>query len=104
MEILINSDNATQVDQAAKDYFRDEAKNSLQRFEDYVTRFEIFFSDDSSNKDTEGDQKCVVEARIKGRNPEVVTNNASEQKAAFDGAISKIRTVLDRVVEKQRGH
>ena len=104
MEIIINSDNEVKMDQAAKDYFRDEIQSSLKRFEDYVTRFEVFFSDESSNKDTPGDQKCVIEARLKGRNPESVSNNHSAQKAAFDGAVSKIRTVLDRVIAQQRGH
>lgn len=104
MEIIINSDNEVKMDQAAKDYFRQELENSLGRFRDYVTRFEVFFSDESSNKDTQGDQKCVIEARLKGRSPEIVTSNASEQKAAFDGAVNKIKTVLDRTIEKQRGH
>lgn len=104
MEILINSDNEVKMDQAAKDYFRAEVEDSLKRFGDHVTRFEVYFSDETSNKETQGDQKCVIEARLKGRNPEIVTSHGSAQKAAFDGAVSKIRTVLDRVVEKQRGH
>lgn len=104
MEILINSDNEVKMDQEGKDYFRAELQDSLKRFEDYVTRFEVYFSDETSNKDTPGDQKCVIEARIKGRNSEIVTSHASAQKAAFDASIDKIRTVLDRVIEQQRGH
>lgn len=104
MEILINSDNHVETDQATKDYYRDELQNSLQRFEEYVTRFEVYFSDEASNKESEGDQKCVIEARIRGKNPERVINNNSSQKAAFDGAVDKIKKVLTKVVEQQRGY
>lgn len=104
MEILINSDNQVETTQATKDYFRDELAESLKRFDEHVTRFEVFFSDETSNKETVGDQKCVIEARMRGRNPESVSNHASSQKAAFDGAVNKIKTILTKVVEQQRGH
>ncbi|MEC5395346.1 HPF/RaiA family ribosome-associated protein [Bergeyella sp. RCAD1439] len=102
MDIIINTDNQVEFTQKDKDFYREELQNNLKRFEEYLTRYEVFFSDESSNKDTPGDQKCVIEARIKGRNPERVSHNASERKAAFDGAVSKMRTVLDRVVAQMR--
>lgn len=104
MEIIINSDNHVETDQATKDYYRDELQNSLHRFADHVTRFEVYFSDEASNKDAEGDQKCVIEGRLRGRNPERVVNNSSTQKAAFDGAVDKIKKVLAKAVEQQRGY
>lgn len=104
MEIQINSDNQVKVDQATKDFYKEEVQNSLKRFEEHVTRFEVYFSDETSNKETPNDQKCIIEARIKGRNPERVSHNSSKQKAAFDGAVNKIKTVLNRLLEQQRGH
>lgn len=104
MEIIINSDNHVDFDQRAKDYYKMEVESALKRFDSYVTRFELFFSDESSNKETQDDQKCVIEARVKGRNPERVSHNASTGRAAFDGAVAKIRTVLDRVIDQQRGY
>ncbi len=104
MDILINSDNHVEADQATKDFYKEELQNSLKRFDEYVTRFEVFFSDEASNKEVEGDQKCVIEARMKGRNPERVSCNGSTQKAAFDGAVDKIKVMLGKTVEKQRGY
>ena len=104
MDILINTDNQVDANQATKDFYRDELQSSLKRFEGYVTRFEVFFSDEASNKEAEGDQKCVIEARLKGRDPERVSSNASSQKAAFDGALDKIKVLLGRTIEKQRGY
>ncbi len=104
MDILINTDNHVGADQATKDYYREELQSSLERFSDYVTRYEVFFSDEASNKEVEGDQKCVIEARIKGRNPERVSSHGSTQKTAFDGAVDKIKVLLGRTIEKQRGY
>lgn len=64
----------------------------------------FFFSDESSNKDTQNDHKCVIEARVKGKNPERVSANGDNPQSAFGAAIDKIKSVLDRVVEQQRNH
>ncbi len=104
MEVLINSDNNVESTVDFKNYFREDLKSSLSRFDNYVTRYEVFFSDESSNKETVNDHKCVIEARMKGRNPERVSDNGNTPKEAFDGAISKIKVVLDRVVDQQRGY
>ena len=102
MEVLINSDNNVESTVDFKNEFREQLQHSLRRFESYITRFEVFFSDESSNKETINDHKCVIEARIKGRDPERVSHNANSAKEAFDGAIDKMKTVLDRVVDQQR--
>lgn len=102
MQTLINSDNNVEVNADFKNHFIEDLKYYLRRFENYVTRFEVFFSDESSNKETVNDHKCVIEARVKGRNPEKVSSNGNTPKEAFDGAIAKIKSVLDRVVNQNR--
>lgn len=104
MDIIINSDNNVDTSIEFKNQYREELEQSLKRFESYVTRYEVFFSDEASNKESIGDHKCVIEARVKGRNPERVSHNGDNAKVAFDGAVSKIRAVLDRVVDQQRGY
>lgn len=104
MDIIINSDNNVETSAEFKNYFREELEQKLKRFENYITRYEVFFSDESSNKDTQNDHKCVIEARVKGKNPERVSANADSTKKAFDEAIDRIKSVLDRVVDQQRSH
>lgn len=100
MVIIINSDNNVDTSAEFKTYFQGELEKDLRRFESYVTRYEVFFSDETSNKDTPGEIKCVIEARVKGKNPERVSNHADTPKAAFDGAVNKMKSVLDKVVSK----
>ena len=104
MDFIINSDKNVESTLDFKNNFREELTHSLRRFDSYITRFEVFFSDESSNKNTQDDHKCVIEARMKGRNPERVSDNGNTPKEAFDGAVSKIKSVLDRVVDQQRGY
>lgn len=80
MEIIINSDNNVESTANFKENFRNEAAKSLDRFQNYLTRIEIFFSDESSNKETVNDHKCVFEARMKGRDPERVSANGDTPK------------------------
>lgn len=103
MDILINTDNIVEANQDFKDKFRADLEHSLRRFENYVTRYEVFFSDSSSNKDTPNDHQCVIEARIKGRDPERVSSKGDNYHIAFNEAVDKIKSVLDRVVAQQRG-
>lgn len=104
MEIIINSDHNVETTAEFKNYFEGELEKKLKRFEAYITRYEVFFSDESSNKDTINDHKCVIEARVKGKNPERVSANGDTTKKAFDSAVDKIRAVLDKVVALQRNH
>lgn len=104
MEVLINSDNNVESSIDFKNDFREQLLHSLRRFDGYITRFEVFFSDESSNKETINDHKCVIEARMKGRDPERVSHNANSAKDAFNGAVDKMKTVLDRVVDQQRAY
>lgn len=104
MDIIINSDNNVETSIEFKNYFKGELEQKLKRFDNYITRYEVFFSDESSNKDTQNDHKCVIEARVKGKNPERVSANGDNPQSAFGAAIDKIKSVLDRVVEQQRNH
>ncbi|MDO5509680.1 MAG: HPF/RaiA family ribosome-associated protein [Weeksellaceae bacterium] len=102
MQIKVNTDNEVYGTEEFKEFYRSEVERVLGRFDKYVTWIEVYFSDGSSNKDTLNDKKCVIEARFKGLDPEHVSDQADELKPAFDGAVRKMRTVLDRLAETRR--
>ena len=49
-----------------------------------------------------GDIQCVIEARMEGRRPEAVTEEADTVEKALSSAIGKMRRMLDSEVEKMR--
>lgn len=104
MDIKINTDNRIDGHQRFIDNYTMELQKSMARFDNYVTTFEVYFSDENGDKSTPDDKKCVIEARVKHKNPERVSHNASEIHQSFEGAVKKMRTVLDKVVDMQQAH
>lgn len=98
MEIIINTDNHIKGTQEFKEKYKAELSESLKRFEGYVTRFDVYFSDENKGKSGPDDKKCVIEARVKGREAESVTHFADTVAHAFSGAVDKLKSLLDRVV------
>lgn len=105
MEVIINTDNVVEGKQDFKNYYAEELKVAMKRFDQYITRFEVYFSDENSGeKHSPKDKMCVIEARMRGKNPERVSNRDSENKKAFDGAVKKMRVVLERTIDKMQTH
>lgn len=43
MDIIINSDNNVETSIEFKNYFKGELEQKLKRFDNYITRYEVFF-------------------------------------------------------------
>lgn len=99
MEIIINTDNHIKGTSEFQEKYKQELSNSLKRFDSYITRCEVYFSDENKGKSAPDDKKCAIEVRIKGRNAETVTHFADTIAHAFNGAVDKMRNLLDRVVD-----
>ena len=104
MDIKINTDNNIEGSQRFIDNFTNNLRESMARFDNYVTTYEVYFSDEDGDKKMPNDKKCVIEARVKHKNPERVSHNASEIHQAFEGAVKKMKVVLEKVVDMQQAH
>jgi hypothetical protein len=51
----------------------------------------VKFSDENSDRDSENDKRCVLEARLKGLQPLVVTGHADTVESAVAEAIDKMK-------------
>lgn len=104
MEIIINTDNHIVGTASFIEEYSALLKKSMHRFEPMVTRMVVFFSDENKAKKGTDDKKCVIEARIKSKNPETVTHNADTIKHAFDGAEEKMKALLSKIADQQKDH
>ncbi len=64
----------------------------------------MHLSDENGNKESEDDKRCMIEARLKGRQPMAVTNVANTYDQAVSGAIDKLETSLDTILGRLRNH
>ena len=76
----------------------------LDRFSEHITRLEVHLSDENGYKDGPNDIRCMLEARLEGRQPIAVTNNANTHEQAVEGALEKLTTSLNTIVGRLRNH
>src|SRR3989304_2822775 len=74
----------------------------LGRFGNQITRVEVHLRDVNGPKSAGDDKSCLLEARLAGRQPMVVSHEAASLRQAFDGATEKLERALDRLIGKFR--
>lgn len=108
MQIQINTDRNIDGNEALAAYVSGETEHALSRFNDHITRVEVHLSDENSDKKKGKDgQRCVMEARIEGRQPIVATHQATTLEQAVNGAAEKLSRLIESTLGRsrnQRGH
>ncbi|MBK8981837.1 MAG: hypothetical protein IPM38_05820 [Ignavibacteria bacterium] len=61
----------------------------LSRFSDQISRLEVYLTDETGKKNGLMDKRCVLEARITGRQPIAVKSKADTIHKAVDEAVDK---------------
>ncbi|MFT6880178.1 MAG: ribosome-associated translation inhibitor RaiA [Algoriphagus sp.] len=104
MKIQFNTDKAIKGDEKHEDYFTSLMEAGLERYEAHITRIEAHLSDENGNKDGINDLRCMLEARIKGRQPIAVTCEANTLEEAVSGAIDKLIASLETILGRLQSH
>ena len=99
MQVQVNTDHHIGGHEALVAHVRDIVERALSRFRDHITRVEVHLSDENGDKSGQRDKRCMMEARLEGRQPVAVTHQAATLDAALDGAAGQ----LTRLIEKTRG-
>jgi len=98
MQIQINTDRNIEGSEGFATHFGGVLKESLSRFQDQITRLEVHISDVNGGKFGVDDKRCVIEARLAGRTPAAVSDQAGTVDQAVDGACDKLIRHLDRTL------
>jgi hypothetical protein len=104
MQIQVNTSNGVEnkdtLDRWANDYLHD----ALARFAQDITRVEVQLRDVNSGRKGADDKRCMLEARIAGRDPVAATHHAPTQDEAFRGATQRLINLLDHTLGKLDRH
>jgi len=98
MEVQFNSDNNISGRESLIQYAEDVATSILGHHTEHITRLEIHLSDENADKGGDKDKRCMMEARLKSRQPEAVTCKADTVNDALSGAAEKLKRSLDRTI------
>ena len=102
MNIQINTGHNIQGNKALIAKFSSTIKNALNRMSDNITRVEVHLKDEDGDKKGKNDKRCMMEAHLKGRQPIVVTDHADTLNQALDGAIEKLISMIESILDRKR--
>ncbi|MBK8118846.1 MAG: HPF/RaiA family ribosome-associated protein [Sulfuritalea sp.] len=95
MQIQINTDHNFEVHEATMAEFRSTVQSALSRFSEHITRVELHLSDENADKSGQNDKRCLLEARLEGRQPMAVTHTAASLGQALHGAVNKMTRMIE---------
>ena len=98
MTIQINTDKTLTGEKRSREFFTSQIEEGLKRYESHISRIEVHLKDENGKKDGLNDISCLLEARIVGRQPIAITNEANSIDLAVTGAIVKIKTAIETIL------
>jgi ribosome-associated translation inhibitor RaiA len=103
VQIQINTDRNIEGHEALAAQVSGVVESALSRFSDSITRVEVHLSDENSDKKGGNDNmRCMMEARLEGRQPVAVTHQAATVDQAVDGAADKLTRMIESTLGQLR--
>ena len=103
MQIQVNSDNHIESSIRLEEWVRTTIESTLERYEEDLTRVEVYLKDENGDKPGPHDLSCRLEARPKGHQPLSVAHKADTLEQAIDGAAVKLEHALEHLFGKLQG-
>ena len=102
MHIQINTDSNVEGGEGLTALVSAEIHTRLDRFSQHITRIEVHLSDENADRSGGPDKRCLIEARLEGRQPEVASEQAATLEGACSGAARKLQRALESTLGKLR--
>jgi ribosome-associated translation inhibitor RaiA len=94
MKIQINTDNHLTGREALVERAEATITGVLGHLAKHLTRVEVHLSDENGEKTGGQDKRCMMEARLEGRQPIAVTDESDSLDGAIIGAADKLKSSL----------
>jgi hypothetical protein len=104
MTIQFNTDNHIAGTEELRAPFEQKLSQDLSRFSERITRLEVHLNDENSHKERGDDKRCMLEARLEGRQPVAVTAMAPSHEQAVQKAVQKLKAMLTTIVGRKRNY
>ena len=95
MQINVNTDSTIERHAGLNEHVESVVEGAIHRFREHITRVEVHLSDNNSQKSADGDNRCLMEARLTGYQPIAVSDHAATLHQAIAGAAEKLKRAID---------
>jgi ribosome-associated translation inhibitor RaiA len=102
MQIQINTDHNIEGHEALAAQVSEVVESALSLVSDHITRVEVHLSDENGDKRGQNDKRCMMEARMEGRQPVAVTHQSATLVQAVDGAADKLTRLIESTLGRRR--
>jgi ribosome-associated translation inhibitor RaiA len=100
MKIQVNTDANIQGREALVARVEQTVSHALDRYKSQLTRVEVHLGDENGARKSRDDKRCVMEARLEGRQPVAATDHADTLEQAIRGAADKLVRLLGNQLGK----
>jgi ribosomal subunit interface protein len=100
MQINVHTDNSIELHEPLSRHVENVVNDALNRFADQITRVEVHLSDSKSEKGADGDNRCMIEAKMVHYQPIAVSDHGANLHLAISGAAEKLKRSVDSTVGK----
>jgi hypothetical protein len=104
MVVLFNTSGSINGSERTVVPFTDLITSELARYKEHITRIEAHLTDEDGRKKSVDDKRCVLEARIEGRQPVAVHGHGDTSLQAVESGIDKLKSALDTILGKNMRH
>lgn len=104
MMIIFNTDRTISGEERKEDYFTTQIAAELERFQSHITRIEVHLKGLNGKKEGFNQIQCILEARLEGRQPMAVSDQADTIALAVSGATDKLKAALETIFGRLQNH
>ena len=95
MQISVNTDKTIERTAGLEDHVKEVVKAALHRFGEHIGRVDVHLSEGNAQKSSDGDIRCMIEARVNGYQPIAVTDHDATLHQSIHGAAEKLQRAID---------
>jgi ribosome-associated translation inhibitor RaiA len=100
MKIQVNTDNHITGRKTLVEQAEATITSALGHLVEHITRVEVHLSDENGEKTGGRDKRCMMEARLEGRQPIAVTDESDSLDGAIAGAADKLKSSLEHTISR----
>ncbi|WP_367390607.1 HPF/RaiA family ribosome-associated protein [Lewinella sp. LCG006] len=104
MTIQFNTDKNIDGGERSKDFFTSQVAQELDLYQSEITRIKVHLSDENGGKGGRNDIRCLLEARLEGKQSIVVSDQADTAELAVTGAIDKLKNALKTILGRSQSY